>query len=155
MHLSKDFFVRQGQALESVAELRFVAYFYSTFFFIEGQKEMAIARLTRHAKRPYGFCAKMTAVAIMGLCFVFVWSLFSSSSSSVSTQRESFDDISEPVVAANNKAINSKTQSKEKEPQKHESSKEDQQVKTESDLDLSKDETKINRFASLFVNELV
>ncbi|WCJ35174.1 S-adenosyl-L-methionine-dependent methyltransferases superfamily protein [Euphorbia peplus] len=60
---------------------------------------MAIARLVRHAKRPYGLCAKMSAVAVLGLCFIFVWSLFSSSSSAVTTQRESFDDIAEPVPA--------------------------------------------------------
>ncbi|TQD90128.1 hypothetical protein C1H46_024292 [Malus baccata] len=35
----------------------------------------------------------MTAVAILGLCFIFVWSMFSSSSSSVTTRIESFDNI--------------------------------------------------------------
>ncbi|CAI0383043.1 unnamed protein product [Linum tenue] len=60
---------------------------------------MALARMTRlarQAKRPFGLCAKTTAVGILGLCFIFVWSIFSSPSSSVTTQRESFDDIAEP-----------------------------------------------------------
>ncbi|KAJ9166091.1 hypothetical protein P3X46_020887 [Hevea brasiliensis] len=114
---------------------------------------MAIARLARHAKRPYGLCAKMTAVAIMGLCFIFVWSLFSSSSTtSVTTQRESFDDIAEPVPA-NNGVSNSKTQSKEMEPEKHELSREDHKVKVESDLESKKDEKRINGSASPSVNE--
>ncbi|CAN1163791.1 Probable methyltransferase PMT28 [Linum perenne] len=58
---------------------------------------MALARLARQAKRPFGLCAKMTVVAILGLCFIVVWSIFSSPSSSLTTQRESFDDISQPV----------------------------------------------------------
>ncbi|GMP44987.1 hypothetical protein CsSME_00013686 [Camellia sinensis var. sinensis] len=56
---------------------------------------MAIARFGRQAKRSYGFCVKMTAVAVMGLCFILIWSLFSSSSSVVS-QRSTFADIAEP-----------------------------------------------------------
>ncbi|KDP38501.1 hypothetical protein JCGZ_04426 [Jatropha curcas] len=114
---------------------------------------MAISRLARHAKRPYGLCAKMTAVAIMGLCFIFVWSMFSSPpSSSVTAQRESFDDIAEPVPS--NKRISSfETQSKDKEPEKHEPSREDQKVKVESDLDLKKDEKTINGSVSFAVNE--
>ncbi|XP_050212638.1 probable methyltransferase PMT28 [Mercurialis annua] len=111
---------------------------------------MAIARLVRHAKRPYGFCAKMTAVAVMGLCFIFVWSFFSYSSSSVTTQRESFDDIAEPVAASGNRASsNSKTLSKADEPEKHE----DHKVKTEPGLELSTDEKSINTSVSLSVNE--
>ncbi|XVF73730.1 hypothetical protein PTKIN_Ptkin13bG0006200 [Pterospermum kingtungense] len=60
---------------------------------------MALARLARQAKRPNGVCIKMTAVAILGLCFIFVWSMFSSPSTSVTVQRESFDDIAEPVAS--------------------------------------------------------
>ncbi|KAF3453606.1 hypothetical protein FNV43_RR04046 [Rhamnella rubrinervis] len=33
----------------------------------------------------------------MGLCFIFLWSVFSSSSTSLTVQRESFDDIGEPA----------------------------------------------------------
>jgi tRNA wybutosine-synthesizing protein 1 len=45
----------------------------------------------------------MTAVTILGLCFIFVWTVFSSSSSSsVTFQRESFEDISEPVSSFSN-----------------------------------------------------
>ncbi|CAK7349294.1 unnamed protein product [Dovyalis caffra] len=108
---------------------------------------MAIDRLTRQAKRPIGFCVKTTAVAIMGLCFIFVWTMFSTSSTSVTTQRESFDDIAEPV--AGNTRVRSPyyTQSKEKEEEKHESS------RFESDLELKNDEKKINGSVSVAVDE--
>ncbi|KAJ4836614.1 hypothetical protein Tsubulata_027536 [Turnera subulata] len=103
--------------------------------------EMAIARLARQAKRPHGLCVKMTAVAIMGLCFIFVWSMFSSSSSSVATQRESFDEISEPVPA-NTKASNTRIPSNAK----HEAS-------TRADPDLKKnDETKNNGSATIAIS---
>lgn len=59
-----------------------------------------MAIIPRQAKRPTGLWVKMTAVTILGLCFIFVWTVFSSSSSSVSFQRESFEDISEPVSSS-------------------------------------------------------
>ncbi|CAB4265733.1 unnamed protein product [Prunus armeniaca] len=62
---------------------------------------MAVARFGRQVKRPGGFCIKMTAVAILGLCFIFVWSMFSSSSSSVTTRIESFDNIGAPPGSRN------------------------------------------------------
>ncbi|CAJ2675585.1 unnamed protein product [Trifolium pratense] len=58
--------------------------------------------ITRQAKGPTGLWVKMTAVTILGLCFIFVWTVFSSSSSSVTFQRESFEDISEPVSSFSN-----------------------------------------------------
>lgn len=61
---------------------------------------MAIARLVRQAKRPHGLWLKMTAVTILGLCFIIVWAVFSSSSSSVTSQRESFEDIAQPVSSS-------------------------------------------------------
>ncbi|KAK3038110.1 hypothetical protein RJ639_029564 [Escallonia herrerae] len=60
---------------------------------------MALVRFGRQAKRSYGFCVKMTAVAILGLCFIFIWSVFSPSSS-VTSQRSTFGDIAEPVSAS-------------------------------------------------------
>lgn len=60
---------------------------------------MALARLARQAKRPHGVCIKTAAVAILGLCFVVFWSMFSNPSSSITVTRESFDDIAEPVSA--------------------------------------------------------
>ncbi|XP_065882061.1 probable methyltransferase PMT28 [Euphorbia lathyris] len=104
---------------------------------------MAIARLVRHAKRPYGLCAKMTAVAVMGLCFIFVWSVFSSSSSVVTTQRESFDDIAEPVPA-NHRASNVKSPIKQKEPEKLESSRGDHRGNSRPGLESSEIGEKIN-----------
>ncbi|WJX09319.1 tRNA 4-demethylwyosine synthase (AdoMet-dependent) [Trifolium repens] len=59
--------------------------------------------ITRQAKGPTRLWVKMTAVTILGLCFIFVWTVFSSSSSSsVTFQRESFEDISEPVSSFSN-----------------------------------------------------
>ncbi|KAI3926768.1 hypothetical protein MKW92_011020 [Papaver armeniacum] len=60
---------------------------------------MAISKFGKNMKRPYGFCVKMTAVALLGLCFIFIWSTFSSSSNSLTYQRDSFSDIAEPAVA--------------------------------------------------------
>lgn len=60
-----------------------------------------MAIITRPAKRPIGLWIKMTGVTILGLCFIFVWTVFSSSSSTdVTFQRESFEDISEPVSSS-------------------------------------------------------
>ncbi|KAE8100229.1 hypothetical protein FH972_018151 [Carpinus fangiana] len=112
---------------------------------------MAIARLGRQAKRPCGFCIKMTAVVILGLCFIFVWSMFSSSSSSVVTQRESFDDIAEPV-STNARTSSSGSQSNKKGVQKHGLNNEDKKEKVESDLGR-KDEKKVNGSAALVVKE--
>ncbi|KAF4357284.1 hypothetical protein F8388_002792 [Cannabis sativa] len=108
---------------------------------------MAIARLGRQAKRPYGFCAKMTAVAVLGLCFVFVWSMFSSSSfsSSVAARRESFDDIAEPVSGSSS-VRNFGTKSSNKEVKKHEK-------KGKSDSSLDKDEKKVNGSVSKSFHE--
>ncbi|GMY28428.1 probable methyltransferase PMT28 [Fagus crenata] len=108
---------------------------------------MAIARFGRQAKRPHGLCVKMTAVAILGLCFIFVWSMFSSTSSSVVSQRETFDDIAEPV-STNTRPSNSGTQSNKKQVENHESSKEGKKVKVESDLDR-RDEKKANGSVAL------
>ncbi|XP_030545407.1 probable methyltransferase PMT28 [Rhodamnia argentea] len=94
---------------------------------------MALARFGRQAKKPYGLCVKMTAVAVLGLCFIFIWSMFSSSSSSVTTRRESFDDINEPMPDAG-AGSKSGTQSEKIEP-KREESKEDDNVKTTSNLE--------------------
>ncbi|KAE8712672.1 hypothetical protein F3Y22_tig00110239pilonHSYRG00386 [Hibiscus syriacus] len=61
---------------------------------------MALARFGRQVKRQHGVCVKMTAVAILDLCFIFVWSIFSSPSTSVTVQSENFDDIAEPVASS-------------------------------------------------------
>ncbi|KAK9269967.1 hypothetical protein L1049_025540 [Liquidambar formosana] len=103
---------------------------------------MAIARFGRQAKRPHGFCVKVTAVAILGLCFIFVWSMFSPSSTSLTSQRTSFSDIAEPV-SANTEGSGSRAQSKHKEPEKHEAGKEDRKVKFESDS-AEKDRKTVN-----------
>lgn len=59
--------------------------------------DLPIARFGRQAKRSYGFIVKLASVAILGLCFVFVWYMFSPSASSVSYQRSTFGEIAEPV----------------------------------------------------------
>ena len=75
---------------------------------------MAIARLVRKVKRPYGLWVKMTAVTILGLCFIFVWGVFSNSSSSITTQRESFEDIAEPVSSSSSKGVQTEPPHKKK-----------------------------------------
>ncbi|KAK6938820.1 putative S-adenosyl-L-methionine-dependent methyltransferase [Dillenia turbinata] len=93
---------------------------------------MTLAKLGRQAKRPHGFCVKMTAVAILGLCFIFVWSMFSFPVSSVTSQRRSFGDIAEPT-SADEKLCSSFVEPKPKaEPEKHESSKKEKKVELES-----------------------
>ncbi|KAL8523740.1 hypothetical protein ACS0TY_013633 [Phlomoides rotata] len=75
---------------------------------------MAIARFGRQVKgsyQSYGFCIKLSAVVILGMCFVFVWSVFSNFS--VTSQRETFDDIEVPVS-------DSRIQSNKLEPKKEE-----------------------------------
>lgn len=109
---------------------------------------MALARLGRHAKKPHGLCVKMTAVAVLGLCFVFIWSMFSSSSSSATTRRESFDDINEPISADVGIVSKSGTQSGKMEPAKKEGSKEDGKVKSASNLE-SKDQEAMDSENSL------
>ncbi|CAI9284179.1 unnamed protein product [Lactuca saligna] len=56
-----------------------------------------IARFGRQSKKSYGFFIKFASVTILGLCFVFVWYIFSSSASSVTYQRSTFGEIAEPV----------------------------------------------------------
>nr|XP_043607848.1 probable methyltransferase PMT28 [Erigeron canadensis] len=58
---------------------------------------LPIARFGRQAKRSYGLIIKFASVAILGLCFVFVWYMFSPSASSVSYQRSSFGELAEPI----------------------------------------------------------
>lgn len=66
---------------------------------MERKREMGIAHFARRIKQPRGIWVKMAFVVVLGLCFVFFWSFLSSSASSFNVQRESFDDIAEPVSA--------------------------------------------------------
>lgn len=105
---------------------------------------MAIARFGRVAKRSYksyGFCVKLTSVVILGLCFVFIWSVFSPSSFSVTTQRETFDDIAEPI-SANGKASNFGVNSNKKESKNshQERNKEDKKMHSSEE----KEKTRVN-----------
>lgn len=102
------------------------------------EREMAIARFGRQVKRSYGFCLKMTAVTILGMCFVFIWSIFSSTS--VTNQRSSFGEIAEPV-SANGKITESVIYSTKKDPENR-VTEEDKKGKFESDL--KKDKKKVN-----------
>ncbi|XP_042512167.1 probable methyltransferase PMT28 [Macadamia integrifolia] len=76
---------------------------------------MAVARFFRLVKRRYGFCAKFIAVALLGLCFIFLWSTFLSSSSAVASQRSSFSDIKE-TFSADGKLKDSRVRPKKREP---------------------------------------
>ncbi|CAA3030358.1 probable methyltransferase PMT28 [Olea europaea subsp. europaea] len=105
---------------------------------------MAITRFGPQVKRSYqshGFRLKLTATAILGLCFVFVWSVFSKFS--VTSQRESFDDIAEPVSAARGKVSDFRIHFGKEDPKKGQESDESRVVKSEPTLD-DKDKKKIN-----------
>lgn len=68
----------------------------------------ALTRFGRKVKgsyQSYGLGVKLAAVVILGLCFVFIWSVFSPSSYSVAYQRDTFDDIREPISSANRKKV--------------------------------------------------
>lgn len=58
---------------------------------------LPIARFGRQAETSYGFFIKFASVAILGLCFVFVWYMFSPSASSVTSQRSTFGEMAEPI----------------------------------------------------------
>ncbi|KAL6317943.1 hypothetical protein AAG906_030989 [Vitis piasezkii] len=111
---------------------------------------MALARFGRQAKRPYGVCVKMTAVAVLGMCFIFVWSMFSASPSAVTSQRSSFGDINEPVPGSTGVG-SSRTGLKKNEPEKTELSGGSNKVKFESDLE-EKDEKKLDGSVTLAAN---
>lgn len=88
----------------------------------ERKREMGIAHFARRIKQPRGLWVKMAFIVVLGLCFVFFWSFLSSSATSFNVQRESFDDIAEPV--------SSRTKSAHKEVS--ESSKSHEKSKVES-----------------------
>ncbi|KAG5543207.1 hypothetical protein RHGRI_016082 [Rhododendron griersonianum] len=103
---------------------------------------MAVTRFGRQlqAKGSYGFCIKMTAVGVLGLCFILIWSLFSSSS--VVSQRSTFGEFSEPV-SANGKVFESQIRPGKNKPRKDQASKEDKKSKFDSDLG-KRDEKTVN-----------
>ncbi|XP_077223842.1 S-adenosyl-L-methionine-dependent methyltransferases superfamily protein [Tasmannia lanceolata] len=68
---------------------------------------MPVFRFGRQAKRPYGFCSKVTVAVFLGLCFIVIWSMFSSPSSSLSSQRDSFSDISVVPISVEKKGQDS------------------------------------------------
>lgn len=111
---------------------------------------MALARFGRQVKRPHGVCLKMTTVAVMGMCFIFFWSMFSASPSAVTSQRSSFGDISEPMPGSV-QVSSSGTGSKKNEPEKTELSGESNKVKFESALE-EKDEKKFDGSVTLAAN---
>ncbi|XP_059281123.1 uncharacterized protein LOC132034779 [Lycium ferocissimum] len=82
------------------------------------KQNTALTRFGRKVKgsyQSYGLSVKLTFVVILGLCFVFIWSVFSSSSYSVAYQRDTFDDIREPISSANKKKVSSLSPSTKKE----------------------------------------
>ncbi|KAJ4965725.1 hypothetical protein NE237_017574 [Protea cynaroides] len=89
---------------------------------------MAVARFFRRVKRPYGLWAKLITVALLGLCFIFVWSTFLSSSS-VATQRSSFSDIKENFLA-DGKVKDSRARPKKRESGRNEAPKGDDTVQS-------------------------
>ena len=105
---------------------------------------MAIAR---QAKLPCGLWVKMTVVTILGLCFIFVWTIFSSSSTSVTIQRESFEDIAEPVSSSSSSRNQAQKPKKNPKPEKQKASKEESHaVKDEKMVDGSSSSTHPHRY---------
>ncbi|XP_009801649.1 probable methyltransferase PMT28 [Nicotiana sylvestris] len=101
------------------------------------KQHTTLTRFGRKVKGSYqsfGLGVKLAAVVILGLCFVFIWSVFSPSSYSITYQRENFDDIREPISAANRKKVTSLVPSNKKsEPHKgHVVNKEDKKLKHRS-----------------------
>ncbi|CAO2833989.1 unnamed protein product [Amaranthus hypochondriacus] len=72
------------------------------------QLKIVLSKIGRQATLPHGLCAKMTAVVILGLCFIFIWSFFSPTPDSLTAQRESFTDIAEPIAVIASPKSNSK-----------------------------------------------
>ncbi|KAL1207801.1 putative methyltransferase PMT28 [Cardamine amara subsp. amara] len=88
---------------------------------MERKREMGFAHFARRIKQPRGIWVKMTFIVVLGLCFVFFWSFLSSSASSFNVQRESFDDIAEPVSSRTKSAHDVSESSKSHEKGKVES----------------------------------
>lgn len=78
---------------------------------MEIKRKMGIAHFARRIKQPRGIWVKMAFIVVLGLCFVFFWSFLSSYASSFNVQRESFDDIAEPVSSRTKPARNEVTES--------------------------------------------
>ncbi|KAG2303293.1 hypothetical protein Bca52824_031944 [Brassica carinata] len=78
---------------------------------MEIKRKMGIAHFARRIKQPRGIWVKMAFIVVLGLCFVFFWSFLSSYASSFNVQRESFDDIAEPVSSRTKPARNEVSQS--------------------------------------------
>lgn len=91
------------------------------FKMMERKREMGFAHFARRIKQPRGIWVKMTFIVVLGLCFVFFWSFLSSSASSFYVQRESFDDIAEPVSSRTKSAHDVSEFSKSHEKSKVES----------------------------------
>ncbi|CAH2036816.1 unnamed protein product [Thlaspi arvense] len=77
----------------------------------ERKREMGITHFARRIKQPRGIWVKMAFIVVLGLCFVFFWSFLSSSASSFNVQRESFEDIAEPVSSRTKSAHNDVSES--------------------------------------------
>ncbi|XP_074279215.1 putative methyltransferase PMT28 [Silene latifolia] len=76
---------------------------------ISGQAKTVLSKIGRQAKIPHGLCAKLTAVVILGLCFIFIWSFYSTTPENLVSQRDSFSDIAGPssVKSTHHSKVNS------------------------------------------------
>lgn len=110
---------------------------------MEIKRKMGIAHFARRIKQPRGIWVKMAFIVVLGLCFVFFWSFLSSYASSFNVQRESFDDIAEPVSSRTKPARNEVTESsKSHEKSKVESGSKSKEAKHVGGGSVHKHETK-------------
>ncbi|KAG2268740.1 hypothetical protein Bca52824_063295 [Brassica carinata] len=110
---------------------------------MEIKRKMGIAHFARRIKQPRGIWVKMAFIVVLGLCFVFFWSFLSSYASSFNVQRESFDDIAEPVSSGTKPARNEVTESsKSHEKSKVESGSKSKEAKHVGGGSVHKHETK-------------
>ncbi|KAL8141200.1 LOW QUALITY PROTEIN: hypothetical protein V2J09_007221 [Rumex salicifolius] len=70
------------------------------------QAKSVFARWSHQLKRPHGLCSKLTAVVVLGLCFVLLWSFFSATPKSLEIRRESFGEIAEPTTSVHTPKVN-------------------------------------------------
>ncbi|GAB2219006.1 hypothetical protein Droror1_Dr00006631 [Drosera rotundifolia] len=118
------------------------------------QAKMGLFKLVRQAKRPHGLCVKMGAVVVLGLCFVLVWSFFSSTPDSLVTQRGSFDEIGKPVSGITKPGVDdSRSQSVKHRPQEHHVGGDSKSGKVESKSKGEKSKEKGDEGVSLAASE--
>lgn len=103
------------------------------------QAKSAFARWSHQLKRPHGLCAKLTAVVVLGLCFVLLWSFLSATPNSFTDRRESFGEIAEPAIAVPTPTVSTNSHSSRTQLHKPQSQKHPHQTKSSKNTHLQSD----------------